>query len=218
VDLGVVHRLELLFTVARKIREASGDALRLMTAACIAHQWLVRLHHVQCMLIVPAGLAEVAKAHEFAAKIWALSRQAIRAGRVFQIWIDLNLLRKFGTFDFHESGGNGLVKTAAVVERHSTRTDWILVLVGIDSRVHDAAEQIVQYIAQYFGRDHAVQSANENRFLRVQALRRETQEVAVADIPWNDLHLSDLFGTHTARRQLIVVFTGVREVAGAAFQ
>lgn len=68
-------------------------------------------------------------------------------------------------------------------------TYGVLVLVRVDTSVHDASKQVVHDAGQRLGVQHAMQRTNKHRLTGVQTLSRAAHIVTVGDHPGDHLHL-----------------------------
>ena len=54
------------------------------------------------------------------------------------------------------------------VKKGVTVTYWVFVLVGVNARVDDALEEILENVGEALGAEHTVECADEHRLVRVQ--------------------------------------------------
>ena len=101
----------------------------------------------------------------------------------------LNFLAEPGGLDLNEGGRHGPHVAGHVVEGDAARPDGILVLVRVQSRVDDAAEEVVEHHGQGLGRHHPVQCSNKHGGGRVQPVGLGADEVGVRQHPGDDLDL-----------------------------
>lgn len=181
----------------------------------VAHERFVMHEGVQRVLPLPTAAAEVPEASGVTAEVRPLLHATLRTRRIFQVRIHLHLFGKLWSFDFDESGRHGLHVALVVIERDSSGTDRVLVLVRVDAGVDDAAEKIVHDVPQTFGRQHPMKGTHEYRLVRIETLRRTFHEITVADHPRNDLHL---FGAHSATGYLEVPIASVGKVVSGRLQ
>lgn len=70
-------------------------------------------------------------------------------------------------------------------------TNRVLVLVSVDSSIHDSSKEIIHDASQGLSIKHAMQSSYKHCVTGVKPLRRAANIVTVRDHPWNHLHLKD---------------------------
>lgn len=206
--LRVLHRRRC---AARRAAVARHIARSLV----VAHQWTVVLHELRVVLPLPARATKVLEAGQVAAEVRALLDAASGAERVLQVRVHLDLLRELGRLDLDERGSHRLHVRAVVVERHAAGSDGVLEFVRVDAGVQHASEEVVHDVCESLGVEHAMQGADEDCLLRVEALSGRADVVAVAQHPRDHLHL---LGAHAARRDLVVPAATVAVVVSARLQ
>lgn len=135
--------------------------------SAVSHNGLMMFHRFRSMFRVPTGTAIILEAKLITTKVRSLTKTAVRAQRVLQVRINLNLFRKFGSFDFNESCADCLHVGMIVVENHTTRANRIFVLVRVNTGVNDSFEEILENIGQTFGAKHSMKCPHEHGFVRI---------------------------------------------------
>ena len=100
----------------------------------------------------------------------------------------MDFLAEARSLDLDEGRPDSLHVGEPVVEGDSARPDGVFELVGVEPRVDDAAEQVVEDDGESLGGHHAVQRAHEHSLLRVQPRRLAADVVGVGENPWDDLN------------------------------
>ena len=176
--------------------------MMMVVTLAVSHERLVMLVLRICRMgVFPTAPAKVLEAGDLAAEVGALTEAARRTERVFQVRVHLHLLCESRRLDLDEGGRDGLHVAPRVVERHPAGSDRVLPLVRVDAGVHDAAEEVVEDLAQPLGGQHAVEGAHEHGLLRVQHSGLDLDEIGVLHAPGDDLHL---LVAHAAGRQFEV--------------
>ena len=126
------------------------------------------------------------------------------------------LLGKLRSLDFDEGRRHCFHVSSRIVERDSSRPNWILVLVRIDTGINNSAEEIIEDVAESLGGEHPVQSSDKDSLLRIQPHERALNKVRVGHDPRDDL---DVLVPHASRGDLeipaasvtVVVSTGIQQ-------